>query len=158
MVKVSSNLNSDMEFIKEFEELRLKQKLLIDSLKKNKKHENNNVLIEINSKLDFIVNIFKDVNENDNENNSLIEEKINELNDKILNLETYFTQIIEKLENLEKSNQTKKEKNSNSDIINTQNNLNNKMLEQIENTNQNLPPPILFEEDKKVKKSLFFKK
>lgn len=59
MVK-SSSLQSDLEFIKEYEELKIKQKLLIETLNKKKNALKNDLLVEIASKLDFLVKIFQE--------------------------------------------------------------------------------------------------
>jgi len=53
------DMRSNMEFIKEFEELKLKQKILIDSLKKGQQDKKQEALDEMNSKLDFIVTLFQ---------------------------------------------------------------------------------------------------
>ena len=52
------SLSSDIDLIKEFEELKLKQRLLIESLKKKTESQNVQLHKEINSKLDFLVKIF----------------------------------------------------------------------------------------------------
>lgn len=62
MVK-SNSLNSDIEFIKEFEELKIKQKLLVESLSKKKHAFKDELLVNINSKLDFLVKIFQEAQE-----------------------------------------------------------------------------------------------
>ena len=60
MVKKEA-LSSDLRFIKEVEELKIKQKLLIESLKRKNSDEQNKLFLEINSKLDFLVNIFQGI-------------------------------------------------------------------------------------------------
>lgn len=51
-------LSSDIDIVKEFEELKIKQRLLIQSLKNKTNSEENSLFLEINSKLDFLVKIF----------------------------------------------------------------------------------------------------
>jgi len=94
-----TSLSSDMEFIKNFEELKLKQKLLIETLKNKRKGEEDNILIEINSKLDFLVKLFKEAQGADDETNNLTD-----LNTKIDSLENKFnenfTKLFEKIESI----------------------------------------------------------
>lgn len=90
MVKNASSLSSDLDLIKEFEELKIKQKLLIESIKKKGNSPQEQLLIDINSKLDFLVKIFKEVNDN------------SESNDNFENLSNLVTGISEKFESLEK--------------------------------------------------------
>ena len=93
----STSLASDVSFIKEFEELRLKQKLLIESLKKKESSKEENLLVDINTKLEFLVNLFKDAeedsshDEHNDENFKKIFERLDEIetniNDRLLQLE-----------------------------------------------------------------------
>lgn len=59
----NEGLNSDLDFIKEFEELKIKQKLLIESLKNKGETEQSRLFFDINSKLDFLVKIFNEANQ-----------------------------------------------------------------------------------------------
>jgi len=88
----NQSLCNDLDFIKEFEELKLKQKLLIETLNSKNKTEMNSFLLEINSKLDFLVKIFKESQEQEQEDTSqdVILNKIEEMNSKIDNLTTSF--------------------------------------------------------------------
>lgn len=86
----NTTLSSDVDFIKEFEELKLKQKLLIDSLNKKNISQQSQLFMEINSKLDFLVKIFKDANDTD----SKIEEE---------KLEIHFKGNSEKLDLIQKN-------------------------------------------------------
>jgi uncharacterized coiled-coil protein SlyX len=88
----TKDLVSDIDFVKEFEELRLKQKLLIESLSKKNKEDKNSSLAHINSKLDFLVNIFKDAQNNQSEN-SVMEKKLSELFEKVESLETSINDV-----------------------------------------------------------------
>ncbi len=60
-------LGSDVDLIREFEELKIKQRLLIDNLRKNGNTQQNRLFLEINSKLDFLVKIFTEANKNEDE-------------------------------------------------------------------------------------------
>lgn len=82
----STSLSSDIDFIKEFEELRIKQRLLIDNLKRKSSAEHEKILIELNSKLDFLVKIFKEANESEQDTDHL-DQKFKELSDKIEEIE-----------------------------------------------------------------------
>ncbi len=84
MVK-NESLSDDLNFVREFEELKLKQKLLVDSLSRKNATHMNEFLVEINSKLDFLVKIFKDTQENDSieEEHNYLDEKFNLILDKI---------------------------------------------------------------------------
>ncbi len=62
MVK-NTSLSSDIDLIKEFEELKLKQKLLVGTLKRKDEYVENRFLLELNSKIDFLVKIFKEAKE-----------------------------------------------------------------------------------------------
>ncbi len=61
------SLSKDLNFVKEFEELKLKQKILIEALNSKNKTEMNQFLLDINSKLDFLVKIFKESQEAEEE-------------------------------------------------------------------------------------------
>ena len=90
MVKKEA-LSSDLNFIKEVEELKIKQKLLIESLKRKNSDDQNKLFLEINSKLDFLVNIFNEANKTDEneqkgdeqEQFAPVLERIDELSDTI---------------------------------------------------------------------------
>lgn len=92
-------LSSDVNFIKEFEELKLKQRLLIDSLKKKSQSEQERLFLEINAKLDFLVQIFKEANSTDDEKEKIdFEAKFNEVLDKINSLSTKVDESFSKIE------------------------------------------------------------
>lgn len=59
------SLGIDVNFIKEVEELKIKQKLLVQSLKQKSDSQQNKLFLEINSKLDFLVNIFAEAKHSD---------------------------------------------------------------------------------------------
>ena len=99
------------DFIKEFEELKLKQKLLIDSLNKKNISQQNQLFLEINSKLDFLVKIFKEANDADNkEEEEKLSSHFKEISDK---MDLMQKSILEKIETQEKSISSLKE-----DILN----------------------------------------
>ena len=103
MVK-SNELSSDVNIIKEFEELKLKQRLLIESLKNNTDSNQNKLFLEINSKLDFLVKIFTEANQTESEDEHKTENKYNEIINMISNLEekfnTSFLNIEDKISNI----------------------------------------------------------
>ncbi len=95
----------DLEFVKEYEELRLKQKLLIENLKRKAKTQESELFMEVNSKLNFLVKIFKDSIKEDEEaqaEKTSFEEnmtkKIDELMEKIESVSSSLTQKIDALE------------------------------------------------------------
>lgn len=104
----SSGLSSDIDVIKEFEELKLKQKLLIESLKRNGETTQNKLFLEINSKLDFLVKIFMEANNPTSDENA--EEKIDyeakfkEVLDKVASLGNNFNDRLDKIESKISSN------------------------------------------------------
>lgn len=95
---VKESLSSDIDFIKEFEQLRLRQKLLINSINKNHEDEHNNLLNEIDKKLDFLVKIFQEVKENDQDDH--VEKKIDTIQEK---QEADQTALLEKLASIEEN-------------------------------------------------------
>ena len=97
MVKHES-ISSDINFIKEFEELKLKQKLLVESLKHKKKIKDEGALVDLNAKLDFLVKIFKEVQETEEEETKL-DEAINKIIARIDEMDEKYNEkfkIIEK--------------------------------------------------------------
>jgi len=107
MVKVSE-LSSDINVIKEFEELKLKQKLLIESLKNNTDSNQNKLFLEINSKLDFLVKIFTEANQADDEGEEKVDfnSKFNEILESISSFsqetKESFSKLDERITKLEK--------------------------------------------------------
>ena len=98
-------LSSDIDFIREFEELKIKQRLLIENLKKKGQSNQDKLFLEINSKLDFLVKIFKESNEPNVENNDeavvqedpiilRIEGLTKVFNDKFVSLEEKLDKLI----------------------------------------------------------------
>ena len=76
-------LSSDIELIKELEQLRLKQQLLLSSLKGSSKQDKNSRLLdEINSKLDFLVSLFKEAKEQEGTEKKILE-KIGKLEERV---------------------------------------------------------------------------
>lgn len=90
MVK-NTSLSSDIDLIKELEELRIKQKLLVETLAKKEKLGKNEGLAEIIAKLDFLVKIFQE---------SISEEHTTEKPDelKISDVDKKLTEIEEKMQ------------------------------------------------------------
>lgn len=96
MVK-NDSLSSDLDLIKEVEELRLKQKLLVESLKQKQSGELQQALIEIHSKLDFLVKIFKEANSNSEDEDQ--ESKLISLEEKFTTFEAQSKEQFEELKN-----------------------------------------------------------
>lgn len=105
------NLSENINFVKEFEELKLKQRLLVESLGRKNKSELNQYLVDMNSKLDFLVKIFQEstnheeseeeVSEKDelNSNISSILDKVKSIES---NLDSKFSLIEDKLSSFDK--------------------------------------------------------
>lgn len=89
-----SQLGSDIDFIKEFEELRLKQKILIESLNRKKHSNEGHLLTEMNSKLDFLVKLFKDSQDTGEEEEEFDQKEY---------LDTKFSEMIMRMQNVERS-------------------------------------------------------
>ncbi len=107
----AKSLGSDIDFIKEFEELKIKQKLLVETL--NKKHGalRDEHLININSKLDFLVTLFKDANNTtDVDPHKELVDLLNSLAEKIdlveKNFETKVKDLEEKISKTIEENKT----------------------------------------------------
>lgn len=148
------SLISDIDFVKEVEELKLKQKILIESLKKKNSNEQNKLFLEINSKLDFLVNIFKETNKIDNEEvqeeTKQFEEIISKIDEVKKDFELKFNSIEKTLETMNKksltnNNQLKNLNNNNQNISNNNQENNNKDNNQISNETQIEPPVPQFE-------------
>lgn len=93
MVK-NSSLSSDIDFIKEFEELRLKQKILIESLNKKNQFKEKELLMEMNSKLDFLVKIFKDSADSDFNEKDFLTQNFKQVFDKMEEMRSQFDNSI----------------------------------------------------------------
>ena len=137
----SEELSKDLNLVKEFEELKLKQKLLIEALNSKNKTEMNKFLLDINAKLDFLVKIFKESQRVEEEDKSEEEMKNN------------FSSILEKLESLDK----KFDENF-GDVDKKIEELQNKTIEidgivkrNLEHPSSSIPAP-LFEVDSELKK------
>jgi hypothetical protein len=117
----SKLLSSDLSFVKEFEELRLKQKLLIESLKKRDKTKEDDLLTDINTKLDFLVTLFEDAKD-DHSHEEYLNSKFQTILEKIENMDKKFEELkvsqkealenlpVKKLENLEEKKHDVEEK------------------------------------------------
>lgn len=102
MAKKTTEISSDLDFVKEFEELKLKQKLLIESLKRSGNNQQNKLFLEINSKLDFLVKIFTEANISENGEEKVdYESKFTQINDKLeelsVKIEDKFVTLIDKI-------------------------------------------------------------
>jgi len=147
MVK-NDSLSGDLNLVKEFEELKLKQKLLIDSLSRKNKTEMNVFLVEINSKLDFLVKIFKETQKEEKEGEN---ENPNEY------METKFKEMIEKIDSFQEDFKVKLEEINKkfSDIEKPKKSLEEFKLNvtpiEVENSKSELPPKPDFEVDESIK-------
>jgi len=92
------NLSEDINFVKEFEELKLKQRLLVESLNKKNKSELTQYLVDMNSKLDFLVKIFKE-----SQNQEETEEEVNAQEE----LNSNISSILEKVKSIESTMDSK---------------------------------------------------
>ena len=103
----NDSLSSDINFIKEFEELKLKQKLLVESLKKKGKSEYEMILTNIDSKLDFLVKIFKEAKEveakHEEEGESTIASVMTSLDELKVSLDEKYSELFTRLTHLESS-------------------------------------------------------
>jgi uncharacterized coiled-coil protein SlyX len=96
MAKVKETLSSDLELIKELEQLRLKQKILIETLNKKNSTKLNQVLSELNSKIDFLVKIFKEANETEDQTEVEISKIVKDLSSKFDTIEDLFSEVLNK--------------------------------------------------------------
>lgn len=151
MVK-SNSLSSDLDLVKEIEELRIKQKLLIESLRQKNLSDENKLFLEINSKLDFLVKIFTQANKNDDvledENQQITDKKLVDLDEKLNNMQEEF---IKRFDNLEKN--ILKIKCDCEDLENSKNDFKMNLFQK---NDLNLPPkPNFVVEDKKKEENKF---
>ena len=84
-------MNSDLDLVRELESLRLKQRLLTESLEKKKDLGKSEQLADIASKLDFLVSIFKSATEEEQSEKEDTKEKIEELDKK-------FSEVLDKID------------------------------------------------------------
>ncbi|MFW5704547.1 MAG: hypothetical protein ACOCXG_01770 [Nanoarchaeota archaeon] len=150
----SESMCSDLNLIKEVESLRLKQKLLVSTLKRESLLKKDEAFVELNAKLDMIIKIFKDASEGENkeEEGSAIEEKLNNIVEKL----AIIDEISEKLDVLTKrvsELDSKPSSPSSSNIPPAPNFAADNSLEKKDETNsegeKGLPPPIADVEEKK---------
>lgn len=95
-----TQLSTDLDLVKEIEQLKIKQKLLLRALKdQEKKEEQEKILESMSAQIQFLVEIFKEVNANDSKD---IEEEnknqTHEISDKI---ESIKIAIFERLNQIE---------------------------------------------------------
>ncbi len=139
-MSTKSSLSSDLDLVKEFEQLKLKQKLLIESLHKKKLSEESEQMIQLSNKVDFLVKIFKEAQNLDNTNTEFtqIEEKLNSLSDSMTAFEEKFTafqeEISSKIDALSKRNISPSMSSS----------------DNLDSSNTNLPPKPSFSTQKPV--------
>ncbi|NQZ84678.1 MAG: hypothetical protein HRU03_03075 [Nanoarchaeales archaeon] len=113
----NTSLSSDIDLIKELESLRIKQKLLVETLTKNESKQNEEILVHIDAKLDFLVKIFQE-SSNPSESENSEKETESEESEKSENTESEDTEketvedsleikLFEKLESIENSMNTR---------------------------------------------------
>lgn len=100
-------LSADLDLVKEIEQLRIKQRLLIDSLNRKYKHDKDKQLADLSSKLDFIVEIFKDASEQDEKKEHEENPVLTKLDEFFTNFETRFDELERKVSRLEKQGNKK---------------------------------------------------
>jgi len=131
-----AGLINDIDFIKNFEELKLKQRLLIETLKNKGENKESILLHEVNSKLDFLVKLFKEAQGVDDEESHFLQvnEKIDALSNKF---EQSLLQIMNKLDEISANKGIKKSiqetsqtTNRNSDSTSPNNLFNKKSISQ----------------------------
>jgi hypothetical protein len=154
MVK-NDSLSSDIDLIKELESLRIKQKLLVESLSKKSGEHENILLSHIDAKLEFLVKIFQDTSapvsteteKVSGEDSGTDETKSESFESKLFErLETIETSMIARFGELEeKISKLKTSQNSSQSSLPS---------EKVEN-NDNLPPVPTFNDssNKEVSKS-----
>jgi hypothetical protein len=96
----NDSLSSDIDLIKELESLRIKQKLLVESLSKKSGEHENILLSHIDAKLEFLVKIFQDTSTPAPVQNE--SEKVDENGKEIVG-ETFESRLFERLESIENS-------------------------------------------------------
>ena len=96
-------LSADLDLVKEVEQLRIKQKLLIDALGRKKKEEQDQQLADLSSKIDFLVEIFKNASKEEEQqgedNQASLVEKIDEVISKV---DERFEKLDERISSIEK--------------------------------------------------------
>lgn len=98
----NETLSTDMNFIKEFEELKLKQRLLIETLKRKSKLSHDTAIENLDNKLDFLVKIFTEANSLTPEKDKEKEEKKTEETKNPEEEEKKHTDVLDMLDSIEK--------------------------------------------------------
>lgn len=142
MTTSKETLSADIDLVKEVEQLRIKQKLLISALEKEKSEEKNQQLADISSKIDFIVEIFKNASNEDSQKEEDVQTTILEkLDDVLSTVEKRFDDIDAKIAKLNQQPQKQPQQDSNT----TQNTSSN--------DKSSLPPPPQFYDQVKQKEA-----
>jgi hypothetical protein len=93
-------LSSDLDLVKELEQIKLKQRLLIETLRRKADLQETKVQQQMNAKLDFLVKIFKDTSGQDQEKDlfaQLEKSLTKELKDQFAAQQATLTQLSEKI-------------------------------------------------------------
>lgn len=95
----SKSLGSDLDLVKEFEELKIKQRLLLENLKHQNREEKKDLFLkEIGANVDFLVTVFKETEKNDAEEPQVIEKSIRALSEQITELGKTLSKRMDALE------------------------------------------------------------
>ena len=146
----NDSLSSDIDLIKELEGLRIKQKLLVESLSKKSGEHENILLSHIDAKLEFLVKIFQDTSA-PAPTAGTPEKKVDENGEEIIE-ENFESKLFERLESIENSmiarfdEMEEKISKLKTSQMKTQSSLPSENL-----TSNKLPPIPNFNEESKVK-------
>jgi hypothetical protein len=102
MVK-NDSLSFDIDLIKELESLRIKQKLLVESLTKKSGNHENILLSHIDAKLEFLVKIFQDTSTPNHEKPGEDSDENSENSEVIPETETFEDKVFSRLTAIEDS-------------------------------------------------------
>lgn len=105
------SLSSDLDLIKEFESLKLKQSLLLESLKRNKvRNDENELMKDIHSKMSQLLEVFLEVKDSgekeDLKKDIDYSSNFVQLTEKVDSLESKLNQILKLVKSLEVQKKT----------------------------------------------------
>ncbi len=96
-----AQLSSDLDLVKEIEQLKIKQKLLLKALKEKEQEETQEKILEsMSAQIQFLVEIFKEVNSNDGKD--IEEENKNQTEQISKKLDSMKTALFVRMDLLEK--------------------------------------------------------
>lgn len=96
---VRDEMSSDLDLVKELEQLKLKQRLLIETLRRKNDLQETKIQQQISAKLDFLVKIFKDTSGQDQEKEKFehLDVEFKEVKDQFTQQQLLLTQLSDKL-------------------------------------------------------------